>query len=198
MICENCNNLNCTNNDIVNKINKIDEKMNIILSVLGNLKIDSKSLECDVIDLKNKIEDKYDKTRKKTILNTNLREVKKEQYILDNDFVKDCLDSCSIDSDIKIFKKIYIDGLSKDSYSIRYKRKKIQYLFNGQMKDDDINYSYIKNTVIKNIEDCYLNINKYDSYQDNIEKFITNQEYINRMSENKYKDKFLEKIIELI
>jgi hypothetical protein len=66
------------------------------------------------------------------------------------------------------------------------------------MKDDDSNCTYIKNTIVQNIEDCYLNVNKYESYQDDIDQFINNQEYINKMSEQKYKERFLLKIIELI
>jgi cell fate (sporulation/competence/biofilm development) regulator YlbF (YheA/YmcA/DUF963 family) len=200
MICKSCCNSNCNNDDIINKINKIDDKMNIILSVLGNLKIDSKSLEDEMNDLKNKIDEKDDKGRKKTNknLNNNIREIKKEQYNLDEEFVKECLNSGCIDADIKIFKKIYIDNLTKESYSIKHIRKKFQYWYNGSMKDDDSNCTYIKNTIVQNIEDCYLNVNKYESYQDDIDQFINNQEYINKMSEQKYKERFLLKIIELI
>ena len=203
MICEKCFNSNCNNNDIINKINKIDEKMNIILNVLGNLKIDSKSLEDEMSDLKNKIDEKDEtgRGRKKTTKNTlnlNIKEIKKEQYNLDEDFVRSCLNSGSIEGDIKIFKKIYINNISKEYYPIKNTKKKIQYWYNGHMKDDDANCTYIKNTIVQNIEDCYLNVNKYDSYQDDIDQFINNQEYINKMSEQKYKEKMLLKIMELL
>lgn len=200
MICENCTNSNCTNDYIINKINKIDDKMNIILSVLGNLKIDSKSLEEEMNDLKIKIDGDKEKSRKKfkNVLSGNIKDIKKEKYVLDNIFVKECLDKCSIDSDIKIFKKIYIENVSKELYPIKYKRKKIYYWYNEQMIEDDSNYTYIKNSVIKNIEDCYLNINKYECYEDNIEQFINNQDHINKMSEIKYKEKFIEKIIDIL
>jgi len=199
MICQNCINSNCNNDDIINKINKIDEKMNIILTVLSNLKIESKTLEDEMSDLKNKIDvkdEKIEKQKKKT--NKNIREIKKEQYILDEDFVKECLDSGSLDADIKIFKTIYINNILKENYPIKCMRKKIQYWCNGHMNDDDSNGNYIKNTIVKNIEDCYLNVNKYESYQDDIDQFINNQEYINKMSEQKYKEKILTKILELI
>lgn len=200
MICQTCINSNCSNNDIINKINKIDEKMNIILNVLGNLKIDSKSLEDEMSDLKNKIDEKDERGRKKTTKNTliNIKEIKKEQYNLDEDFVKTCLNLGSIEGDIKIFKKVYIDNISKEYYSIRHTKKKFQYWYNGHMKDDDTNCNYIKNTIVQNIEDCYLNVNKYDSYQDDIEQFINNQEHINKMSEQKYKEKILSKIMEFL
>jgi hypothetical protein len=200
MICQNCISSNCNNNDIINKINKIDEKMNIILNVLGNLKIDSKSLEDEMYDLKNKIDEKDERGRKKSSKNTliNIREIKKEQYNLDEDFVRTCLNLGSIEGDIKIFKKVYIDNISKEYYPIRHTKKKFQYWYNGHMKDDDSNCNYIKNTIVQNIEDCYLNVNKYDSYQDDIDQFINNQEHINKMSEQKYKEKILSKIMELL
>jgi hypothetical protein len=64
--------------------------------------------------------------------------------------------------------------------------------------NDDIGGNYIKDTIVHNIELCYININKYDEYEDNTEQFIRNQEYISKMNEIKYKDKLLSMIIDII
>jgi hypothetical protein len=66
------------------------------------------------------------------------------------------------------------------------------------MNDDDVNGTYVKNVIIKNIEDCYLAINTFDNYENNIDQLLKNQEHINKLSEEKYKDKFLNKIISII
>ena len=51
---------------------------------------------------------------------------------------------------------------------------------------------------MKNIEQCYMSINIYENYTNNIEDFLKNQDHINKLSEHKYKDMFLIKIIEII
>ena len=126
------------------------------------------------------------------------KNVKREYFNLNESFIKECLDLCSINGDIKIFKKIYIDNIPKEFYPIRHIKKKLQYWLNGHMIDDDLNGTYIKNTIIKNIEDCYLSINTYENYQNNNDQFFKNQEHINKLSEDKYKDSLLNKIISII
>ena len=41
-------------------------------------------------------------------------------------------------------------------------------------------------------------MNIFDNYNDNIDQFIKNQEHINKLSDNKYKNKILQKIIPII
>ena len=88
--------------------------------------------------------------------------------------------------------------MEKEYYPIRNIKKKIQYWNDGHMIDDDSNANYVKNTVLKNIEECYLRVNTYDNYGNNMDQFLKNQDYIKKLSEQKYKDKFLLKIIEII
>jgi hypothetical protein len=125
------------------------------------------------------------------------KDIKKEIFNIDTNFIKKCLNDTCIESDIKVFKKMYIEDVSKEYYPIRNFRKKLQYWLDGHM-NDDIDGNYIKDTVIHNIETCYININKYDDYQDNTEQFIRNQEYITKMNDQKYKDKFLSMIFSII
>ena len=66
------------------------------------------------------------------------------------------------------------------------------------MKDDDTNGEYIINVILKNIELCYMKINNTDNYGDNIDQFLKNQEHINKLNDNKYKEKIMSQIIKLI
>ena len=66
------------------------------------------------------------------------------------------------------------------------------------MNDDDSNGTYIKNTIIHNIEQLYFKVNMIEEYSNNIEQFIKNQEYIIKLNEQKYKDKFFIKLIGII
>ena len=117
---------------------------------------------------------------------------------INKDFIKECLNMSNINGDIKLFKKIYIDNILKEYYPIRHIKKKLQYWLDNHMNDDDTNGTYIKNIIFKNMETCYLKINIFDEYCENTEQFLKNQEHINKLSEQKYKDKFLTKIIQII
>jgi hypothetical protein len=142
--------------------------------------------------------DKEEIKKKKVLKNIdNYKEIKKEQYDIDINFIKKCLNDGCIESDIKIFKKIYIDNVPKEFYPIRNIRRKLQYWLNGHM-NEDYGGNYIKDTIINNIENCYISVNKYDDSQNNIDQFIRNQEYITRMTEQKYKERFLSMIIDSI
>ena len=138
------------------------------------------------------------KTKKASTGNALYKEVKVEYINIDPDFIKECLSACSLEADIKLFKKMYIDDVDKTQYPIRHMKKKYQYWLDDKMNDDDSSGTYIKNTVIKNIEQCYLSVNIYIDNDMDIDDFIKNQEYISKLSEQKYKDQFLKKIVGII
>jgi hypothetical protein len=137
-------------------------------------------------------------TESDNLLSLNYKDFKSESFILDTNFVKKCLDMNNINGDIILFKRLYIDDIPKEYYPIRHIKKKFQYWRDGHMNDDDNSGTYIKNTIIKNIEQCYLRINNDDNYGNDIEQFLRNQEHINKLTEQKYKDKILSKVISII
>ena len=126
------------------------------------------------------------------------KDLKIEDYDLDFDFVQKCLHGQSMQNDLKIFKKIYIDNIPCGYYSIRNIKKKYQYWLSGTMNNDDDHGTYIKDTISSNIYNCYLKINNYDNYADDIDQFVKNQEYILNLNEQKYKDKLFAQIIKII
>jgi hypothetical protein len=103
----------------------------------------------------------------------------------------------NIDGEIKLFKKVYIDNISKEHYPIRSIRKKMQYWCDGHMLDDNSG-NYIRTTIIENIENCYLSVNKYENYNNNVDQFFKNQEYISKLKEQKYGDRLLNSIIDVV
>jgi hypothetical protein len=126
------------------------------------------------------------------------KEVRVEEFNIDTDFIKECLSQCCLDGDIKLFKKMYIDDVEKTHYPIRHIKKKYQYWFDNKMNDDDPNGTYIKNTVIQNIENAYLSVNIYHEDETEMDDFIKNQEHISKLSEQKYREQFMKKIIGII
>ena len=126
------------------------------------------------------------------------KDLKIEDLNLDFDFIQKCLHGQSMQNDLKIFKKIYIDNIPCGYYSIRNIKKKYQYWLNGTMNNDDDHGTYIKDTISSNIYNCYLKINNYDNYAEDIDQFVKNQEYILNLNEQKYKDKLFAQIIKII
>jgi hypothetical protein len=185
----NSNNLVINNNGKQEEIEKIKKK-NIKKEIIAEKKI--VNIEC-TSENDNDSEDNF-------IENKNLKyhDIKLEDINIDNDFIAKCLHTCSINGDVKLFKKIYIDNIPKEYYPIRNIKKTYQYWNNDHMNDDDSNGTYIKNTILKNIERAYLRINTFENYSNDTEQFLKNQEHINNIMEEKYKDKFLNKITPLI
>jgi hypothetical protein len=126
------------------------------------------------------------------------KDIKKEKLELDNNFVKKCLESHTINADLKIFKKIYIENIPNSCYSLRAIKGNYQYWLNNKMNDDDENGSYIKDIIIHNISNAYLEANNFDDYIEDNDLFIKNQEYILNMNKQKYKDKLFTNILKLI
>jgi len=186
-------------NDI--KLDKIIEKLDnleLSLNIIKNLENRVNYLENIISNNKMLSNSCNDDDKVLVISSVNkFKEIKYEYNDLDKAFIKSCLNMASIHGDIKIFRKIYIDNVPKEYYPIRYMKKKFQYWANGSMNDDN-NGEYIKNIIMKNIEQCYMSINIYENYTNNIEDFLKNQDHINKLSEHKYKDMFLIKIIEII
>jgi hypothetical protein len=191
------------NNELFNnKSNVYSEKDELFENnVISEKNNELKSLNNDSVN--NKLNDKIlknklkSKDKKQEYQQNNFKELKIEKFDIDDNFIKKCLSESNIESDLKIFKKIYIDNVAKEFYPIRHIKKKYQYWLDGEMKDDDKNGSYIKNTIIKNIELCYTSVNTLDNYVDT-DVFLMNQDYINMINDEKYKDDFLIRISEII
>jgi len=192
--------------DLSTKIDKMIELQILILELLNNNKKLKKNNEI----VKDNISDKNDKNivdeediqviekSKKKIGITKTyeyKDIKKEFFNIEDKFVKDCLNMNNLSGDIKLFKKMYIENIPKEFYPIRHIQKNFQYWSNNHMVDDDVNGTYIKSVILTNIENCYLKVNTFENYSENMEQFLKNQEHINKLSENKYKDNFLNKII---
>jgi len=181
--------------DTENKCNEVKQSIEeeSTINEMNKIKYLTKQLSQDEPIMDEKI-----KKKNQLIKNPEYKDVKKEIFNIDIKIIKDCLNMNNQAGDIKLFKKMYIENIPKEYYPIRHIQKNLQYWLNNHMNDDDSNGTYIKNVIISNIENCYLSVNIFDNYSDNMEQFLKNQEHINKLSENKYKDNLLNKIISLI
>jgi hypothetical protein len=136
---------------------------------------------------------KVDKTKPKNDDEGERLELKKEFLKVDEDVVKKCLKNCDINSDVILFKKIYVNGGSE--CPIRYINKNnFQYWADGRWYDDAAGEK-ITDIVVSNIKKLYIKSNVYDNFQGNLYKYQT---YIGKMNEKKYKDTFIKMIKDLI
>ena len=181
-------------NDLKKKIK--NQNKNFLKETNDNSIIEKKNIEEENKTIDSNIIDDIPLTKCNSF--NNYIELKKQKFDLDSNFVKKCLESHSINSDLKIFKKIYIDNIPNSCYSIRHISGNYQYWLNNKMNLDDENGTYIKDTIINNISNIYLEENIFDNYKEETDLFIKNQEYILNMSKDKYKEKIFKNILKII
>ena len=93
---------------------------------------------------------------------------------------------------------MFINNTNKQYYPIKNYKKTFQYWKDNHMNNDDENATYIKNIISTNLSNCYLKVNTFENYTNDINLFIKNQDYIISISTDKYKDKILKEILKII
>jgi len=123
---------------------------------------------------------------------TGYKEIKLDNFDIPIETIRRYLETTCLSADIKLFKMMYIEGVP-----IRHIKKSFQYWLDNKM-NEDIGGKYIRDTVCKNIEKLYTKVNTMNYYKDNNDKFLSNQEHIMKLSDEKYKDKLLQQIVTII
>lgn len=194
------NNISLLNHNEENELSDLNEFINIQknndLNEFINIEENNNLNELNNIE-KNKLNQEIPIIKVNSFSNFYI-DIKKEKLELDNSFIKKCLESHTINADLKIFKKIYIEDIPNSCYSIRTIKGNYQYWLNNKMNDDDENGTYIKDIIIHNISNAYLEANNFDHYFQDNDLFIKNQEYILDMNKQKYKDKLFNNILKII
>jgi hypothetical protein len=186
------------NKEIIELKKKVKNNKNV-KEIVVEEKVKNKDLISEIMELENsELNAPKELVRVSSMTGMEYKEIKKEKIILDIEFVKNNLHNHNMSSDMKLFKKIYISEFQQTDYSIRHINGNYQYWLNGKMNNDDENANYIKDTVITNISNIYLDINLYDNYKEDMDLFLKNQEYILDMNKQKYKDKFFKNILKII
>lgn len=109
------------------------------------------------------------------------------QIDLDINTIKKYLELNNLKGDLKLIKRIYFTNTNSPIRIMP--NKNIEYWLNGSW---NVNNEYLKNTLIENIKLCYLKANIFENYQDDgdTETFLNNQIHINKLSDDKYREKF--------
>jgi hypothetical protein len=196
-------------NLINKKLNRLEDKINIIIDNYENQHLLNKKIEniektlliligsneeiLKKINNNNIIESESKNIPKRTIKNVRI-----EQFNISKNIILECLNMHSLEGDIKLFKILYLNDITKDFYPLRYLNKKEYQYMNDNKWNNDTNGSYIKEIILKkNIARCYLKVNTIDNVKNNND-FIENQQHISKILDEKYQEKWLNKIKNLI
>jgi len=157
-----------------------------------NLKLDK------IMEMMIKLDNKLIFIEKNYNFNFNLKnpdDVVIKIYELTEEFIKNCLEMCDINSDMNIIKKIYITDINNPSIRLTADKKKLEYWNEDKW---NINDEYLSNVLITNIKNLYFITNVCEKYSiERIEQFLKNQAYLLKMSDQRYKDLFIKNIYRL-
>jgi hypothetical protein len=209
-----------TNKVLMNKIDKLEERMIEMIEMnenrldrLEKIMVEKNEsfidkLEETMIEMNennfSKIEKLFESFGKKNTKiisdkpTTNLKELKREKIFMEESKVLKALEFRDYNSVIYIFKNIYKNNTEGEySYPIRVNSKnKIEY-YDNKTWNADIGGVYSKKTIINNIHDLFCQYCSYEvSNDDEVnEKFILNQEFITKLSDNKYQKQLFENLL---
>ena len=125
-----------------------------------------------------------------------LREVKIEKMVIPEEIIRRCIKYGSSRGDMLLIKHWYLDKSKRQPFRC-INRNRWEYWCNGTW-NIDIDGEYLKEVIAKNIQNCYLRINRIDYYDDNFDMFLENQKHIHELSDSKYRKRMLAGIKELL
>jgi len=155
---------------ILNKLNFLEEKIN-------NIEISKKTVKNNELIIEDLVE----------LINTNLN--------IDEETTLKALSYRDYRSVMIIFKFYYKNKINVNySYPIRIiKKRSFEYYANNKWNPDLYGY-YSMNTICLNIQNLFIKFNNIDNIS--TEDFMLNQDFIYKLSNNKYKKEFFKYIIE--
>lgn len=153
--------------NIENKIDNLLEMMLILNKRLSNIENNIKNIDNSTEEI-------------------NIINILPQKFDIDKNIVKKCLEGNCIKSDLLLVKEMYFkENIPPIRYNIN---KNIEFMLNNEWKCDDV---YLFKTIINNIKSCYLIVNNFDNYENNLEQFMKNQQYIINIISDNYTKSFI-------
>lgn len=125
------------------------------------------------------------------------REVKMETLysLKDDKLIEGCLIGKSVNTDLKLLKKYY---LTIDRASItKCGSSSVKYWLGGKWNKDVLG-EYTKTVLCKNLINCYLKVNSFERYENNMDRFIENQAHIKKLGTPKYQGSLMAVVMKLL
>ncbi len=129
----------------------------------------------------------------------SIKELKLERLEIDEDIVLKALVYKNYQSVITIMRHYYRSGKgNKMFYPIRMRSKRnFEYFFNNQWLSDSYGH-YITKVICTNIQNLFLKYNNFSNKRIKDEDFYLNQQFILKLSEDKYKKEIFKHIVDEI
>jgi hypothetical protein len=191
------------NNEINEKINKNNDILEKIMDISSKIYND----QCMILSKLNSLEEKVMSIEKKMELSLNskllnnfpidsLKELKKEDLVIDKKDILKALSYRDYRSIIFIFRLYYKNKTnSLFAYPIKITGKRsFEYYLNSVWNPDLYGY-HSMNTICLNIQNLFIQNNTLDGSIGH-EDFILNQEFIYKLSDEKYKRDVFKNIVE--
>lgn len=125
----------------------------------------------------------------------DLKELKYEELYVDINEINKALLYADYRSVIYIFRLIYKNKSNTNYvYPIRITGKRSYEYYDNNKWNPDLYGHHSMNVICKNIQDLFISFNTVDNY--NIEQFMSNQTFILKLSNDKYKKDIFKNIIE--
>jgi len=173
--------------EIINISSNISESNKLILNKLD-------SLEQRIIKIEKKIETKPSKNE---IIIENLKELKREDLDISKEDVLKSLTYRDHRSITHLFKLIYRNKMNEvNIYPIKIVGKRSIEYYNNSIWNNDPYGHYSINIIFKNLENLFIKYNNLDNFD--YDNFILNQNFINKLSQDKYIKSIFKYIIEEI
>ncbi len=175
------------------KIIKVLKNTNLVNNDTNLVNNDVNLLLREIYNLKNKL--------KIVESNNNIRELKIQNLNIPKNIIKKYILYKTIQGEIKLFIYFYLKDIEKANYCIKYIKGRTFKYWDGNDWITDIGGLYIAEVILKNIQNSYLIINNYTNINENefsTETFISNQLKIHKLSNEKYKQLFIQSIKSLI
>jgi hypothetical protein len=167
--------INETQENIIDKINNLDER---------------------ITNIEKKMEKNNTNNTNNDSLNcSNLKELKKEDLMIDKDDVLNALKYRDYRSVMYIFKHIYKNKIKSEYvYPIKIVSKRTFEYYNNNKWNTDLYGYYCISVICSNIQNLFTKYNNIDSIDS--DDFIMNQQFIFKLSDEKYQKSIFKNIIE--
>lgn len=176
-------------NDILDKI------LSISSNILNKINILENKINCIETKIQNIEENIEFKKKNNELSSHNLKELKKENLIMNKEDILKALSYRDFRSVLYIFKNIYKNKQNSEcAYPIKIAGKRsYEYYHNSKWNPDLYGY-HCTNILCLNIQNLFI---KHNNMEDlNYNDFIINQEFITKLSDEKYQKNIFKNIIE--
>jgi len=187
------------NNDVSNNVrNNVSNNNDINKNILDEIL----SISSKILEKMNNLEERIERIEKKLDIKVdnelsliNLKELKKEDLNVNKDDVLKVLKYRDYRSILYIFKQVYKNKIDSEyAYPIKIIGKRSFEYYNNMRWNSDMYGYYCTNIICTNMQNLFTKYNNIDDIDS--DDFIMNQQFIYKLSDEKYQKSIFRNIIE--